>query len=210
MSYLNDFRKRMNYSDAIIDSTKEQILEDFDNMPTFHNVLINQSVQGVQIISDKFNQKTMISKPDETFNIGDIVEWKDRKWLCVKTDIDDTMYTKGSLLLCNNTITVNNNTYPVVIENYISRNQEVEYRRFTVLSDDTRYLYIPYNDDTKNIKHLDRFVFNDEAYKINVLDKISDVIDGNGVIHALVRNVGLTAEEKPKDGNVEEEKGNWW
>ncbi|MDD3267491.1 MAG: hypothetical protein PHC75_09980, partial [Burkholderiales bacterium] len=87
------------------------ILTDFEDSPSYKTVIINNSTtpQDVQIVtatnqSTKENFKKILSKPNETFEVGDIVVWGSLTFLITDIDEDTQVQTVGKIQLCNNTL----------------------------------------------------------------------------------------------------------
>jgi len=89
---------------------QNDILTDFEDSPSYELVTINNPLtpQKVQIVtitnSSKENYKKILSKPLETFAVGDIVVWGSLTFLITDIDEDTQVQTKGSIQLCNNTL----------------------------------------------------------------------------------------------------------
>ena len=66
------------------------------------NVEINGVKQNVTIISTQsYESKTLISLPGETFHLGAIVWWQSAPWMIVSLDMQDEVYTRATMTLCN-------------------------------------------------------------------------------------------------------------
>lgn len=58
--------------------------------------------QNVGIInSDNYNEKLMISMPEEEIELGALIYWKNQYWLVMEKNYNDTVYTKTKLVQCN-------------------------------------------------------------------------------------------------------------
>ena len=92
-----------------VNQIKNDLLNDFESTPSFYSVKINNISQDVHIITDKVGQKKMLSKPNESFDIGDVVdveEWGNSKWLIWDIDGDNQIQTQGFIMECYDTLKV--------------------------------------------------------------------------------------------------------
>ena len=85
-------------------------MSDFEDSSSYQTVTINDISREVQIVtitnSSKENYKKILSKPNETFSVGDVINmvaWN-MKFLVTDIDEDKQVQTKGTIQLCNNTI----------------------------------------------------------------------------------------------------------
>jgi len=108
---------------------KQNILNGFEDTIDFYPVTINGENQDLLIIhlsegksvSTNLLDKRIKSRPDETFNMGDIVVWENNNWLITEVDSDRQLYTKGIMVQCNYIIKFQDSdgnilSYPVVFE----------------------------------------------------------------------------------------------
>ena len=70
--------------------------------PSYQSCVVDEIDRKAIILnSDNFNEKTIISMPDEDLRHGALVEWMDNKWLIIARDPNTTMYTKCTMKQCN-------------------------------------------------------------------------------------------------------------
>lgn len=87
---------------------KKNVSDGFEDTIDFHNVTIDNSItkQGLLIVHDftKSYNKKIKSRPNETFNLGSIVNWDESNWLIYDVDNDKQIYTRGQMEQCNYTL----------------------------------------------------------------------------------------------------------
>lgn len=120
----------------------------------------------------------MLSKPNESFNVGDVVVWGSLTFLVTDIDEDEQIYTKGKIQLCNNTLKFYSPTdstlyqIPCIIGNKLTLKEENNNYISTV--DNQLYLIIRNDSINKEIKAGDIFKIGTYNYKImSVFDDIS-------------------------------------
>ena len=157
---------------------KNDLSYDFESTPSYYSVTINGVEQDVHIISDKkTEQKKILSKPDESFDAGDVVVWNSVNWLVWKVDVDDQIQTKGMLLECNNTL----NLYVDHVLYQIPACIESNVRLYSLGYDENKYLSIPDSNivvripntiNTQNIKRDDIYNLSGDNYKVVDFNKV--------------------------------------
>ena len=168
-----------------VNEMKSDIINDFEDTPSFYTVNINGVSQGVHLITEK-DTKKMLSKPSESFDVGDIVDiadWNNSKWLVSELDADVQLQKKGIILECDNHLTFYKpdiNSSPVQISYVVF--DTVSLTRMGINSN--KYLTTPNSrmmimiSDTNITKHIDR----DDIYELYNSDGVKDnykVIDIN-------------------------------
>lgn len=111
MNYIERYIKRLddkgnNKTEALFNKTKFIINNKFDTSPSFTVVKVND-IDTDSIVNNetKYNEKSIIFRPDTLFDIGSVVEYKNRKYLLMSF-IDDEIYPKGEIQLCNSTFPI--------------------------------------------------------------------------------------------------------
>jgi hypothetical protein len=160
-----------------VNQIKSDILSDFDDTPSFEQVDINGAFREVHIVTDKKDNKVMLSKPDENFCVGDVVSWYSNKFLVVDIDENQQIQTKGTIQLCNNTIKFYDQNHiiceiPCIISKNINLSNEEN--RYLTTIDNEFYLTLPNNSTTQQIKVNDIYKIGMSNYQISsVPDDIS-------------------------------------
>lgn len=156
-----------------INNTIDAINDSFVNSPSYFEVYINgaETTAGVQIVSGSStggqgdsNSKTIIMRPNDTLNTGDLIYWDSEYWLCMESEFFSNVYYRGKISKCNKTLQHYKNgillPIPTVIDNGI--------RLYSMGQDEGKYMstvndeviaYIPNNADTQDIEV-------DQVYKI--------------------------------------------
>ena len=159
-------------------------MSDFEDSPSCQTVTINNVSREVQIVtitnSSKENYKRILSKPNETFNVGDIVVWDGMTFLITDIDEDQQIQTKGTIQLCNNILsfysTADSTLYsiPCIIGNKVNLKTD-ESKYITTVSNEL-YLTISNTSINRQIQVGDIFTIGLSNYKIStVCDDISVV-----------------------------------
>lgn len=173
-----------------------------------------QSLEGKDALIDGVSERIVVqnhtnplnvSKYDKkcSFNLtskvhtGSLVEFDEKKWIVVSKIFSKTAYKVGSVLECNNTITLNKNhilyNIPCIVESAV--------RLYQLGDKDNKYLTepstniiirVPNNDITKLIKRADVYKIGMQNYR---------VVDVNDVIESglLVLKMEFALSEQPKD-----------
>ena len=184
-----------------ITQIQNDILTDFEDSPSYESVTINNSItpQDVQIVtvtnnSTKENFKKILSKPNETFAVGNIVVWGSLTYLIIDIDEDQKIQTKGTIQLCNNTlkfyspITSTLYSIPCIITNKLTLSEDEN--KYLTTVDNQFYLIVSSSATTLQIKP-------DDVFKLGVYNyKISTVCDDISVPGLLVFKVVFSEIEQ--------------
>lgn len=104
------YEKRVNVNgvsrrEENVNLTKESINEKINDSLSLKKVLINEFERNLIIHStEKSNEKTFNTLPNETVNIGDSIVWKNMHWLVTEVDFDDEITMSGTIIQCNREI----------------------------------------------------------------------------------------------------------
>lgn len=159
-----------------IDSIKGQIINDFQRNPSYFDVLINGIEKGVHIISGSNKQYKLLCKPDENIKTGDYITWNDKMFLCTSIDEDNSVQSKGVIQKANFSlkwISSSDNliTKPAITSAQTLYTTGVKDEKVIQIPDGMQGIQLSYDEDTKNLKRKDSFVFNGAKYQITFLDK---------------------------------------
>jgi len=147
-----------------VDQIKYDIYRDFYNSPSYESVLIDGINRDVQIVSDKKDNKNILSLPNETFSVGEIVTWNNNKFLITDVDEDQKVQTNGKITLCNNTISLykNNILYqiPIVVESGV--------RLYMLGTEDNKYIETPSTTIVVRVSNneITQLIKRNDVYKI--------------------------------------------
>ncbi len=174
---------------------KHDLSYSFEAIPSFYKVNINNVEQGVHIISDKNTGiKQILSKPDESFNCGDIVDWNNSKWLISQVDTENQIQTKGIMLKCNDILTLYKNyvlyQIPCVVESGI--------RLYQLGTDENTYIETPSTVAIVRVSdtEITRQIMRNDVYKIGM--QTWRVVDINDILEPglLILKLEWCAEEQ--------------
>lgn len=170
--------------DAMLDHTKAIVDNTFHEAPNFKEVFLNGIKLEARIDTENDNnQLSILFRPNTQIYKGDIIEIDSKHWL-VNNTLDDSIYPTAYVDLCNEWLRwIDENgtslVYPAVINNktYGLNQDENEY---IIFGENILIIKVQYNNDTKKIKPLTRFIINDLPYEIQGIDAISNVNVGKG------------------------------
>lgn len=163
---------------------------------SYRDVLINDIARNLTILSGTMaNKKNISSKCGETFNIGDVVTYKNTKWLIMTADVDDEIYVRGSMQECNYRLRFQNDNkeiveYDCVIESASQYNSGEEAFKTITIGYNQLLIYIPLNDDTVMFKSDDRFFIDNnkiepKVYRATRVDTVTNAYAGIGYVTVL-------------------------
>lgn len=211
---LYKYRRKLKNSTAMesmTEGTKEIVNNTFHESPNYADVFLNGVKYDARIVieSDE-TQKKILFRPNTKIYKGDVIEVKDKHYL-VNNTYDNEIYPTAYVDFCNewlrwtdvNGILI---TYPCVVK---GKTYDLNNDKFVVISESTITISVPYNENTKNIPILQRFILNGKPYKIEGIDALSDVAFGKGIIH--MQGVqALTEAEDDLVDDVADNKGSGW
>lgn len=88
--------------DAEIRILKSEIARDFGNSLDCETAQVNGTSQTLMITKQQDqNVKAIVSRPDETFYLGDLVTWLGTSWIVDSIDADNRIVTRGKMRRCN-------------------------------------------------------------------------------------------------------------
>lgn len=172
-------------------TSKERQIHDMKNLfsnhykdsPSCRSAYFNGSTIATDIWvidTNTYGIKTILSMPDETFNVGDVVVYDDLIYLVITIDKDNSVQTKGQIELCNNTLSILKDNIlhhvPCIIESNVRfQDLRVQETRFIVTPDDKITARIPNNEITKDISRNLIFKLNDyDNYKIISVNRVTE------------------------------------
>lgn len=180
------------------------------NTLSYQDVLINDVARNLTIDSGTMaNKKNISSKCGESFNVGDIVQWCDTKWMIMKADVNDEIYVRGQMQECNYRLRFQNKDkeiveYDCIIESASQYNSGEEAYKTITIGYNQNLIYIPLNEDTLYFKSEDRFFIDNnkvspKAYRATRVDTVTTTFNGVGYITILVTE----DQYNPETDNIE-------
>ena len=215
-----NYRRRLsndNSMEAMKNNTIAFVENTFREAPNFKEVFLNGYKKDARIdseirgrVSKDSNHLSVLFRPNTKVYKGDIVEFDTTHWL-VKDIVDNPIYPSATVEFCNEWLRwIDENkeykTYPAVVSNEkFDLNQD----KYIISADNTITICVSYNNDTKKIKNLQRFIFNDLAYEIRGIDALSYVSVGKGYIE-LKGEQTLSEVNDDLDSDIaDNESSNW-
>lgn len=170
-----------------INSTLDMISSTFADSPSYFDVTINDSEDtvGVHIVDDAnslnaFNQHTkfIIMQPDADLQVGNLISWQSKSWLCVACEKFNDIYFTGKIQECTHVLSVISNgqsvSVPACIENSVQLyRMGVDETRLVRVPEGVTVLRVQDNATTALIQRGEVFAIGRENY---------EVIDTNSVI----------------------------
>lgn len=89
--------------DRTIKRTQREVSKMVQHSPAYKRVLVDGKPQFVAIISSstELDTKKITSMPNESINIGSIIEWNNEHWIVYDNDCEDVIYQRGMMYRCN-------------------------------------------------------------------------------------------------------------
>ena len=140
-------------------------------------VNINGVSKEVHIITNKENNKMMLSKPDDTFSVGDVVDWNSMKFLVTDIDENQQIQTKGIIQLCTQNLNFYDQNHilyqiPCIINSNV--NLDTDENKFIEVPSTTLILRLPSTEITMQIKRGQIYTLGSQSY---VIKDINDIVE---------------------------------
>lgn len=190
MGYYDLYKARTNmsgetYKDREINQLKRFINDKFLKSPSYHLAYISgvEEPRGFHIydenaINKNPNKKRILSRPNETFNVGQYVVWEDNDWLITNIDCDSTVQTKGIMQKCNNQISLYINDVlhkiPCCVESARMRFLNTDSNKYLEVPSTDVFIRVANNELTQNIKRNDIYKIGEQNYRVS---DISDILE---------------------------------
>jgi len=211
---LYNYRRRMsshNPMEEMEENTKYFVDHTFKDAPNYKKVFLNGYKVDARIDREKSNnQLSILFRPDTEIFKGDIINFDETHWLVENTK-DNTVYPTAYVKLCNEWLRWNDEEgmmklYPAVVEN---KKFDLDQEEQIIIADNAVTIRVPYNNDTKKINHLQRFIINDIPYEIRGIDAISNVNFGKGFIEFRAEQSLLSANDDLETDVADNIGSNW-
>lgn len=214
---INYFRKIQNAYNSdvkknpILYSLKREFNERFQKSPDYEQFTLFDGVlkESIIIATKKDNEKKIKVRPDDTFELGQIVDCFNEKWLITSIDPKTDFCTSGLMMECNYTLKFQNLTYdivsyPCVVLNASQYNSGIDKNKTLTIGSNQFMVYLPLNDETKQLTYDKRlFISNNGTkpipYKVTRLDDISKTNNGVGVLCLITSQDELNLKEDRPD-----------
>lgn len=209
-----NYRRRLangNAMEEMMNSTMAIVDKAFREAPNFKEVFLNGYKTDTRIDTENDNtQLSILFRPNTEVFKGDIINFDSTHWLVNNTN-DNPIYPTAYVDLCNEWLKWNDDeglskVYPAVV---ISKKYDLNQDEQIIIAENTLTIRVSYNNDTKKIKHLQRFIINDTPYEIRGIDAISNVNLGKGFIELKAQQSLLTADDDLDNDIANNEGSNW-
>lgn len=211
---LYNYRRRLSNDNAMgemTNTTKAFVENTFHDAPNFKEVFLNGYETDARIDTENdSNQLSILFRPNTKVNKGDIINFDTTHWLVNNTN-DNPIFPTAYVDLCNEWLRWIDDSdiskvYPAVV---ISKKYDLNQDEQIIIAENTLTIRIPYNNDTKKIKHLQRFIINDIPYEIHGIDAISNVNLGIGYIELKAEQSLLEASDDLNTDIANNDGSNW-
>ena len=176
--------------------TKDFILDNFDDSPTYREIEVHEDEKSigthgvrVNMIERMGNIRSIILKPDEDLNVGNMAMFEDRTWLIFdkfghrETGVKLTaMRTNYNLKCIDREGVLNTKRCYASSSDIGSKSKQsranIEYNKYDVrLPFGQLYIFIETTDATEKIDLNQRFIINNIAYEVIGVDNTTHVED---------------------------------
>ena len=195
--------------DAAIQREKRFIRSHLKDNLSYHTCIVDGEEREVSILnSDNFDEKTIISMPDEDLRGGALVEWMGNKWLIVERDANTTLYTKCKMKQCNHFLQWINTDgkicgqWAIVSDGTKYLTGEFEERHFVASRGDTRLsVTVSRTPEVLKLDRENRFLIDDVechehlAYALTKPLRLGSVFNGDGVFSFVMQEVETTDDD---------------
>lgn len=198
----NLYNKRINVNgstqrDRNLNSFKKNIINNISASPSYKDVSIS-GVKRKLIVNSSNNAKikNIASLPNETFYLGEIVDFANSKWLIIEADSDKDVYVDGKMQECNYLLKFQDENAKIIETWIVSQNASAynngeNGNKTLILGSDQLMLTLPFDTDTIKLRRGKRFfidnnTINPTAYKLTRADTTSYVRDGKGCLNLIV------------------------
>lgn len=183
---LQAYKKRLgatSSSEALVNASRQQTKSLFTNSPLYKVIQVNGLDKGVRVNYESENERQLLLLPEDSVDKGSIAFFDELNWL-VTEFIPNLVYPKAIVTICNEIARwndgVNTYEYPAVA---VGKGYKLEdNKKYMRLAEGDVVIKIPFNDETKTIKELQRFIFGDRAYQVIGIDNMSNVLNGIGIL----------------------------
>lgn len=148
---LNNAKSTTSKQQVELYEIKKNIDLGFEDTVDFHSVTVNGISQDLLIVhmtSEKY-KKSIKSRPDETFNLGDVITWNGLNWIIIEVDADSQIYTKGVMIQCNYTLKfqLSNGTVQSVPALFESKSSSLDQTNVLTIPDGTGTIKLRFHQD---------------------------------------------------------------
>lgn len=201
-----------NVNNSDIKNSKDSINRKFKNDPSYklaklkkRDITIDEIDLDTRIVNidTDTKKKKLYLRPDTNVEVGDYIKYPNKTYLVLAIE-ENLISPYASSEECNYIIKwiFNNKLYqkPCIVTNQTKYTLGVTTPNGAIITEgDSRYeITMPYNDETKNIKTGQRFIFNGNAWKVTQTDYVS----AKGLLSILLGQTAINYEVDDLDNEI--------
>jgi hypothetical protein len=223
MTYIDNYRMRFNATniqstgEAIKSQTISFINNTFSNSPDYTTVLIDNVVTEARILTGKDDLKRELRLlPNRVVNKGMIVSYKhstssETNWIIYDVSQNE-IFPGGKMLLCNQTLKFKDllgiDHSLLCHATFKNPNTELEVAKSNVISQPIGdlYVFVKYDNITKDIQSGQRFIISNKAYKVNIYDNVTHVVNGVGLLQLFMELTEIDGNDNIPQGVANNDK----
>lgn len=167
-------------------------------------VTINGEPFDLTILSSTTKNKKNIYSHVHMLRVGDLIEYNLTKWLVLSADVDNEVYSSGTMQQCNYVLKWLNVNSDIIESDCIvlnaSQYNSGEFTNKTVtISNNQLMIYLPLNEESVKIKNgmrffIDNDTVNPKVYRVTRVDTVSMTFDGIGCVSLIVTETQFNAD----------------
>lgn len=212
------------YRNSYEKNSKEYINANFSQSPLYQIVDVEGINVETRIIEDKtyksntpYEQKIMLLKPDIILENGSYVRFvnkstkKNETWLLMFYE-SNILYPKSYIRYCNKTLKYEKEEYPCVITSNIGISSDMEENKELVLPRGYLLAYVKATEDTLNTKEGQRFLIDNNAYEVQIIDIVSNTENRIGIVQMNLKQVPKNNDESIENDvekNIDNSNKDW-
>lgn len=196
MAYMDTYRDMLErrgrtQRDRHVNYLKRDIGQYAPNNPAFKPIMIGDKEMHVIVNSqDDYKVKEIVTLPGERIPFGSIVTFRNVPWIITSVDIDDEIYSKGMMYLCNckmkwKSVDGTVYSYDGYAEDATKYSEGIESTQYLRIAEFQIKVKIPVDEVTSLIHRDMRFVIDAEKY----IDSIIAADDRPFVFRVTRRNI---------------------
>jgi hypothetical protein len=179
-AYLENFNNS-SLKNAYLSSLEQSIRNALSSSPSSFQVYINDLANPINaIITDDSETKEQkeIVVIDTELKTGDLIKWNGIYWINIITDNMAGVYYRGTIKKCESSLrwldlSGHIKEAPFTLK-LISSVYPLDKDRIMILPAEQRIVIVQSNNDTKNIKKDNRFIFDGRAWKVMGINRLQD------------------------------------
>lgn len=167
---INNAYKTTKKQEVDLYEIKQNITSGFEDTIDYNIVKINDVNQGILIINTKnMLEKTIKSRPNETFYLGNYINWNNQIWIISKIDSNNQVLTTGTIKQCNITLCWLNKKGETITrychgQNATKYSGGLNENKVVTTPDLQMNIILPIDSETILLQRDKRFLIEDERY----------------------------------------------